>query len=344
MVTLVAIIFGQGHPHVDRGLACNDRHVGSVGNEQGPLHQGPARIGVFQGRKAVEDVDELVASLAATHVDNNIGIRPAGDLVLQDGLARAERPRDRRLPPLENREEKIEYALTAQQRFRGVDSAHMRSRNAHRPAMEQLQPVLPALCIAQYGNGFVDTVFAGSSKLDKLPPDTRRHENVMDDGFRLRHLTQRKAFADLFADRQSGTGCEMPESLAVEGSHADAARNGVAMQARDFVQRTLHTVENTSEQPRSQFNGEGMPQRNDIVTRPESLGRFVDLYDGLLPLATEHLAGQFKGANADLLTGAHMGQPDFHERSVDLDDRTRFTHRRKLRPWRPGLEKARQSG
>jgi len=62
---------------------------------------GPARMGVLQLGHELQHVGEFVAPLAAAHVDDDLGIAPAGDLLLQHGLAGTEGAGNGRLTPLQ---------------------------------------------------------------------------------------------------------------------------------------------------------------------------------------------------------------------------------------------------
>ena len=67
--------------------------------------------------KGFQDIDHLVAALAATNVQHDIGIGPARDLLLDHGLAGAERPGHRGLASFQHREEGIQHALPGEQRL-----------------------------------------------------------------------------------------------------------------------------------------------------------------------------------------------------------------------------------
>jgi hypothetical protein len=72
------------------------------------LHQGLARVRVDELGELHQHVGHLVTTLAAADEDDDLGVRPLGDLVLGNGLARTERPGDAGNPTHQEREERVD--------------------------------------------------------------------------------------------------------------------------------------------------------------------------------------------------------------------------------------------
>ena len=117
VVAHVAVVLGDAHAGVDAGLLSHHRHVRSVRDDDGPIGQPPARTGVLQLSEVFHDLGHLVAALAATDIDDDIGVAPFGQLLQQNRLARAKSARDRRSAATRNREQQIENALAGRQRL-----------------------------------------------------------------------------------------------------------------------------------------------------------------------------------------------------------------------------------
>ena len=66
-------------------------------------------------REFLQYLGHLVAALAAADVDDHLGIRPFGDAMLGDRLARTKRTRNACRAALGDREEGIQNALTGDQ-------------------------------------------------------------------------------------------------------------------------------------------------------------------------------------------------------------------------------------
>ena len=119
VVALVAVILGQRDADVNRGFARHHRHVGGVGHQQRAFHQRSSGVRIGEFREAFQDVHQFVAALAATDEDDDIGVRPTGDLLLDHGLACAEGTRYGGAPALHQREEGVEDPLPGEQRRHG---------------------------------------------------------------------------------------------------------------------------------------------------------------------------------------------------------------------------------
>ena len=114
-------------------------HVGSVGDQNGTLHQGVAGLGVFQFREFVQNVGHFVAALAAADIDYDIRFRPFCQLVLYYGFAGAERSRYGRNAAFGDGEQGVDDALSG-------DQGHIRRKFffigaafTDRPALHQSQ-------------------------------------------------------------------------------------------------------------------------------------------------------------------------------------------------------------
>ena len=92
VITHVTEIFCDGDAGVNGRFTRRNRHVGGVCNQNRALHQGLSGIGVMQLRELHQNVGHFVAALAAANVDDDVDVRPLCQLVLHDGLARAELP------------------------------------------------------------------------------------------------------------------------------------------------------------------------------------------------------------------------------------------------------------
>ena len=90
VVALVAEVLRERDPGVDRRLACGDRHVRGVRDQDGPLHQRRAGPRVDERGELLEHLGELVAALAAADVDDHVGVGPLRQRLLEHGLAGAE--------------------------------------------------------------------------------------------------------------------------------------------------------------------------------------------------------------------------------------------------------------
>ena len=132
VVALVAEVLGDRDPRVDARLACGDRHVARVRDEDRPLHQRRAGARIGELRKLVEHLRQLVAALAAGDVDDHVGVAPLGERLLEHRLAGAEAARDRRGAAAREREERVDRPLTGDERRVEAEPARGRARRGAR--------------------------------------------------------------------------------------------------------------------------------------------------------------------------------------------------------------------
>lgn len=118
VVPHVTEVLGDGDAGIDGGLTGGHRHVGGVGDQNRPLHQGLAGAGV-PARGTPQHVSHLVAPFAAADVDHDVHVRPLGQLVLHHRLARAEGPGDGGGAALGHGEQGVHDALAGEQRGSG---------------------------------------------------------------------------------------------------------------------------------------------------------------------------------------------------------------------------------
>ena len=115
-VSHVAEVLCNGDAGIDGGLTRRHRHIGGVGDQHGPLHQGLSRFGILEFRELHQNIGHLVATLTTAHVDNDVCIRPLGQLVLHDRLAGSEGTRNRSGSTLGHRKEGVDDPLSGHHR------------------------------------------------------------------------------------------------------------------------------------------------------------------------------------------------------------------------------------
>ena len=97
------------------------------------------RARVLQFRELHEHVGHLVAALAATDVDDDVGIGPLGQLVLHDRLAAAKRAGHGGHAALGHREQRVDDALASDHRLGRRQLFGVRAAAADRPTLQHGQ-------------------------------------------------------------------------------------------------------------------------------------------------------------------------------------------------------------
>jgi hypothetical protein len=170
--------------------------------------------GVLQFGHELQHVGELVAALAAAHVDDDLGVAPAGDLLLQHGLASAEGAGDGRLAALQQGVEGIQDALPGEQGLHRVVAPPERPRGAHRPAVEQMQLLDAALIDVtpefHAADHLLDGVIAFRRQFHEFAVEQGRHQDAVLDGFGFLHRAQHVAASHGGCRATLGVWHEMP--------------------------------------------------------------------------------------------------------------------------------------
>ena len=121
---------------------------------------GSPEWGSFELGELHEHVGHLVAALAAADVDDDLGVGPLGELVLGDGLARAERPGDAGDAALGEGEERVDDALPVTSGSSTDELALVRPGHADRPPLHHDQVDVSPSSVFDVADGLVDRVAA----------------------------------------------------------------------------------------------------------------------------------------------------------------------------------------
>ncbi|KAG6554120.1 hypothetical protein Mapa_004036 [Marchantia paleacea] len=118
IVPHVPEVLGQSDARVDRSLASGHGHVGGVGHESGPLHDGLlAAVGESHGqlREVHEHLRHLVPSLPAPDVHHTVRIRVLGQRLTDHSFPAPESSRDGASASQNGREERVQHSLPCEQ-------------------------------------------------------------------------------------------------------------------------------------------------------------------------------------------------------------------------------------
>mmetsp|Transcript_58539 Transcript_58539/g.154144 ORF Transcript_58539/g.154144 Transcript_58539/m.154144 type:complete len:435 (-) Transcript_58539:80-1384(-) len=321
VVALVAEVLGSGHAGVDRGLARRHRHVGGVGHQRGPLHDGLLLAVDQRGelREIGEHLGHLVAALAAADVDNDVGVGVLGKGLGDHRLAAAEGAGHRRGAALRDREQGVDDALAREQRGVALKLLHGGPSHAHRPPLEEVHDVRLARLLHHADLG-LKVVLAGGHDARHPAADVGVHhdevfleETVLAD--HADNVAARHEVADLDMQRHV-----VPELVAVQGRHIDAARHEDALgDLLNALQGALDTVVDTVQDAGSELQRERQACLDQGVADGEARGVLVHLDGRGVALQPDDLADERVLADADNLVHLRAGHELRHdERARDL--------------------------
>ena len=269
-------------------------------------------MGILQLGHEFQHIGQLVAAFAAADVDDDLGIAPAGHLLLEHGLAGTKGAGNRRLAALEQGIEGVEDALPGNQRLDRVVALPEGARRAHRPAVEQLQPLDAPVRQLDPPDHFLDGVVALRGEFEQFAVGLRRDQDAVLDGCRFLHRAQHVAAGNMPAVLPPRIGYEAPAPVAGQGRNRDAARDAVAALVPDRIERALHAVEYGIEQAGAEFDRQRPTQSLGDLARTQAAGVFVELRQRAVALAADDFADQSDRADPDLFAdhGFRQFQPD----------------------------------
>ena len=90
VITHITVVFRKGYSRINGGFTGGNRHIRGVGDKDGSVGKGSARLRVDKLAELLQNLRHLVSSLAAADVYDNIRIAPLCKLVLGHGLSCAE--------------------------------------------------------------------------------------------------------------------------------------------------------------------------------------------------------------------------------------------------------------
>jgi hypothetical protein len=320
VVAHVAEVLRHGHAAVDARLAGHHRHVRRVGDDDRALGQRGVGPWVDQLTQVCDDVGHLVAALAASDVDDDVGVAPLRDLLQQHRLARAEPAGHGRRAAPGHRVEQVDDPLPGDQPGPRVDPLTGRTGPPHRPVLGQAYRLRLGVLGLHPAHHGVPGVLALGDHVGEPAAHTGGNEDLdldrpgSPDGGQHRAGRHDRALAGLrhqvpgLLRRDVGTGRTQPRAGA--------------------GQRSQQTVDDGSEQPRTERGSQRCADRSDGRAGPEASGVLVGLHRRH-PVAERHdLPGEAVPAQLDEL--GH-GQPrqvlDLHQGTGHPDDPATPTRR-----------------
>ncbi|CAN4010611.1 DNA topoisomerase, partial [Dysosmobacter welbionis] len=298
-------------------------HVGGVGDQHRPLHQGLPGAGVLQLRELPEHVGHLVAPLAAADVDHDVHIRPLGQLVLHHSLAGAEGPGHGGGAALGNGEQGVNDPLAGAQRPLGGIFVLVGPPDPDRPLLHHGQGHVLPLVSAQGGHGLLHGEGAAPDVRDGAA-QIGGHHDLVEHHRRLRHGADHVAALHLRAGGDRGG--EVPLLLPVQGRDLHAPGDVGAHLLHDLLQRPLDAVIDAFDHAGAQLHAHGSAGGDHLRPRSQAGGLLVHLDGGGVPLHRQNLADQPLGADADHV--GHIGVRQargHHQRSGYLHNLTAQT-------------------
>jgi hypothetical protein len=291
-VTHVPVVLGDGDAGVDARLPCRHWHVGGVGDQDGPGHQRVSGGGVVQLGELLEHLGHLVAPLAAADVGDHLGIGPLGELVLGDGLARAEGAGDGRGASLGHGEQSVEDALASEHRDVGQELLHVGSGHPDGPLVHE-----PDLGPVGEGADYVLNLVRALAQLLDLAPSSGREQNPVRDGLALLHRAYDAPRLQLVPGLDRGL--EVPGLRPVEARRVQATGDVVARLFGQHGQGSLDPVVDAPDEAGTELGHQGRSGVDDLLPGSYPRGVLVHLDDGLFVVDLDDLSHEALVAHKD---------------------------------------------
>lgn len=250
VLTHVSEVFGQRNTSIDGGLSGSDRHVRSVSDEAGTLHDGVLLVADLgrKGGELFQDLSHFVTTLTAADVDDAIRVGVLGESLRNAGLTATESAGNSAGTTEGGRVEGIEDALTGEQGLTGLNFLEARSGSSNGPEVSESNSsdTLAGLDLAKSLSHIEFTVLGGA-KEGTLNAGLN-HNSMLREESVLIDDTNDIATEDLLTLNKSSSRNELPLLLLIELGHLNTS--GDEHRGGDFsngLERTLNTIENVVE-------------------------------------------------------------------------------------------------
>mmetsp|Transcript_125902 Transcript_125902/g.187926 ORF Transcript_125902/g.187926 Transcript_125902/m.187926 type:complete len:462 (-) Transcript_125902:85-1470(-) len=324
----VTHVLGEGDAGVDGSLSGSHRHVGRVGDQGGTLHDGVHLAVLLHSElgKVHEHLSHLVSALAASDVDDGVGVGVLGERLRDHSLAAAERARHSAGSAEHGREQSVEHTLASEERVVASELLSHGARVTHGPELGHGELLAAAARSLDLDDLLLQVVVAGrGDPLDAARLARVHHDGVVDKLVLLDHAVDVSA-RDQRANGVVGRGAERPGLLHVQRLHVDTSgdEHGSGL-LHDDLQRTLDSVENLVHDTRTQHHRQRLTGTLNRVTNAETGGLLVNLDGGGISLETDDLSDEAEGSDTHKLV--HSGSLHLlgnHHGSGNLDDNARL--------------------
>ena len=288
-ITHIAEVLGDGDTGVNRGLTGRNRHIRGIGDQNGAVHQGLAALGIFQGREFVQNIGHLVAALAAADINDDVCLRPLGQLVLNDRFTGPEGAGNSSNTAFGNGEEGIDNTLTGDQRHIGSQLLLIGAALADGPALHKGQIFFAVF--GRYGSDrLVDGKTSGRDRGKSTFDPVGDHDLLGDQG---RFFDGSDDVAGNYLVADLGGSFKVPFLFAVQRRYLDTAGQQIGTgDFHDLVQGTLDTIVDRSDQTGAQFDGKRHICGFYRFAGAQAAGFLVYLDGGLVTVHFDDLADQ----------------------------------------------------
>ena len=306
VVTHITVIFCKGNAGVDGSLTGCNRHVGSVGDQGGSVHHQVSGFRVDQFAEILKNLCHLVSTLTTADVDDDICVRPLGDLVLGHGFSGSESSRNSSSAALGNREKSIQDTLAGKKRNACRETFVGRSRHTDRPFLCKCQFFFSSVIKTNGNDGFQNRISSVRNGMDNSSVcDRRRNHGLVKDRSGFLCLGDNRTCADDIAFFYCNV-C-FPFFFGVKRVNADTTGNIFSRGLCNLCQRSLDTIKNIVDDSRTKENGNGVSCSDHGFSGFQSGSFLKNLYGGHMFLKTDDFTYQFFRAYIDHLGDLESG-------------------------------------
>ena len=278
MVAHVAVIFRKGQPGINAGLTGRDGHVGGIGDQHGPVHQGIAGLGIDQLGEILQYLGHFIAALSAADVYDDISIRPFGDGMLGHGLSGTEAAGDGGRASLGNGEQGVQDTLPGHQRTGRGKALRHRAGHTDGPLLDHGQGSDRFIGLEYRHQRLVDGIASVRDHGLHGSRDMRGHHDLMHHGRGLLHLGDDGPAVYLVSGLHAEPG--FPFFLPIQGIHGKASVDIGAGPFRDLGKRPLDAVKNIRDDAGSKGHRKGSSRGVDGFAGLQAGGLFKNLDRG----------------------------------------------------------------
>ena len=326
VITHITVIFRKCNTCVNGSLTGCNRHVGSVGDQCGTVHHQVSGFRVDQLAEVLKNLCHFVSALATADVDDDICVRPLGDLVLCHGFSGSESAWNCGSASLGNREKSIQDSLSGKERNAGRETLVGRTWNTDRPFLGKCQFFFGSVIKTDGNDGLQNGISTVRNRMDNGSVcDRGRNHGFVKDGGGFLCFSDNRACTDDVTFLYGNVG--FPFFFCVKRVNADTTGNIFSRGLGNLCQRSLDTIKNIVDDSRTKENGNSVSCSDNSFSGFQSCSFLKNLYGRHMFLETDNFSNQFFGAYIDHLGDLEAGVAlEVDNRTVNTVDNTCFTH------------------
>ena len=242
IVSHIPVVFCQCQTGVDAGFTGSNRHVGSIGDQCSAVHQRISGLWIDQFSEFLQNLCHLVSTFSASDIDDDISVRPLGNLMLCHGLSGSESARNGSSASFGDWKHGINDTLSGDQWNGGRETMACRAGSADWPALCHWKLFLISAGKFQCDQRLFNCVISVLHDLNYGSFQIRRNHTFMRDRVSFGYFCENISAVEIVSHRNGDVGG--PFFLFIQRVNGNTAGDKRSPGFCDPLQRAFDSVKN----------------------------------------------------------------------------------------------------